>query len=108
VDTGVERLERQGVLEVDIGDQRNRGVGNDVRQRGGGHPVRHGQTDDFATGIGQLLDLAKGGLRIARVAGGHRLHDDRVVTADLDTAQIEHTRLATGSDEHGTNSLITE
>ena len=77
MDAGVERLQRQRVLEVDVGDKGHRRVRDDVGERRRGLAVGHGDADDLAAGLGQLVNLAQGGGRVARVGGGHRLHDDR-------------------------------
>ena len=71
VDAGVERLQRQRVLEVDVGDQRHGRVGHDVRQRRRRLAVGHGDADDLATGVGQLANLAQAspsGSRVSAVA----------------------------------------
>ena len=52
-------------------------------------PVRNGDPDDLTAGLGELGNLLEGGLRITGVGGRHRLHDDRVVAADLDIADLQ-------------------
>src|SRR5690606_7889043 len=57
VNAGVEGLEGEGVLEVNVGDERDGRVRDDVGQGRGGLAVRDGDTDDLAADVGELLDL---------------------------------------------------
>ena len=89
VDAGVERLERQRVLEVDVGDQRHRRVRDDIGQRRRRLAVGHGDADDLAANIGQLVNLAQRRLRVAGVGGRHRLDDDGRAAADANVADVD-------------------
>ncbi len=54
MNSGIQRLERQGVFEVNVGNERNGRKRNDVRQCRRGLAVRNGDTDDFASSLGEL------------------------------------------------------
>ncbi len=99
MNAGVEGLEGERVLEVNVGDERDRRVRDDVGQGRGGLAVRDGDTDDLAADVGELLDLGEGGFRVAGVSGRHRLDADRVLATDSDVANMENAGLAAGSDE---------
>ena len=76
------------MIEVDVGDQRNRAVAADGRQGVGGLPVGDGAAHDLAAGLGQGQDLGEGGGRVAGVGIGHRLHRHRRAAADGDGADM--------------------
>ena len=105
VDTGFERLQRQRVLEMDVGDERHRRMRHDIRQRRRRLAVRNGDADDLAADVGQFLDLGEGRLRVAGIGGGHRLHADRVFATEGDVTDVQDAGLPAWSKQgHGEGS----
>ena len=84
---GVDGREHVLRLEVDVGDDRDLGLARDGRQRVGVVLARHRHPDDVAAGRGELGDLLQRGVDVGGQRGGHRLHADRRVAADLDLAR---------------------
>ena len=64
-------LQRQLIVKMDVGHQRNADLPLDFRHSFGGFQIRHGGADDFAAGFLQLVDLPHGGFHIAGVRFGH-------------------------------------
>ena len=64
-------LQRQLIVKMDVGHQRNADLPLDFRHRFGGLQIRHGGADDFAARLLQLVDLPHGGFHIAGVRFGH-------------------------------------
>ncbi len=89
-----DRLHRGLRHEMNVGDERDVGktgggeLGADLSQSLGGGDVGGGYADDFATDLGEGDGLADRRRDIQRVAGGHRLHPDRVGAADADGANF--------------------
>ncbi|MBB5956904.1 ABC-type antimicrobial peptide transport system permease subunit [Saccharothrix tamanrassetensis] len=83
---GVDRGEHVPGLEVDVGHHRDRRLARDGGQRVGVVLRRHGDPHDLAAGGGQLGDLPQRRLDVGGGRGGHGLHGDRRVAADLDAA----------------------
>ena len=67
VEAGADRRQGPAVVEVDVGDQRHRRLSHDLRQGRGGFLVRHRNAHDLAAEVGELVDLAHGGLGVRRV-----------------------------------------
>jgi hypothetical protein len=89
VRAGVDRLERQRVVEVDVGDDRDRRLAHDPLQ--GSHVVlaRHRAAHQVAARLRDRADLTHrcvvvGGLRL-----GHRLDGDRRAAAYLHAADVD-------------------
>ena len=54
----------------------------------------HGDANQFRAGARQLHDLIHGCGGIGRIGVGHRLHDDRMVSADIHSTDVHHDGLA--------------
>jgi hypothetical protein len=79
---GVDRGEHVLGLEVDVGDDRDLGLGGDRREGVGVVLGGHGHAHDLAAGGGQLGDLLQGRVDVGGHRRRHRLHRDRRVPAD--------------------------
>ncbi len=73
---------------------------DDLRHGGGGLLGVHGDAHQFGAGARQRHHLVDGGRHVGRIGVGHRLHDDRMIAADLDTSDVHHYRLAAGFYSH--------
>ena len=93
-DAGVDRLERERGVEVDVGDHRDRREPDDQRQRVGVLDLRDGDADDLAAGRGERGDLRRRRLDVVRLRQRHRLDDDRRAAADRDAADADPCALA--------------
>ena len=93
----VDRLERQRVVEVDVGDDRDRRLAHDRLQRLDVLVARHRDAHDVRPGVRHLADLLHRGGQVGRLRLGHRLDDDRGAAADLDAA---HVHVSLGSHCH--------
>ncbi len=76
----------QPVLEVDVGDDRYRRSGDDLRQPLGRLTVVAGDADDVGPGRRQGVRLGQGGIDVCRLRRRHRLHGDRSIATDRDAA----------------------
>ena len=94
---GLERAERELVLEVDVGDDRHRRTRHDLRQPLGRFLFVARAADDVAAGRGQRVDLRQRAVDVGRLRGGHRLDRDRCVAADGDPADHHLAGLPTRS-----------
>ena len=74
------------MIEVNIGDQRDRHRRFDLRKDLGRFLVRNGHSDDFAAGSFKLLNLCDRRDHIACVRRTHRLHGHRGITPNLHLA----------------------
>ena len=83
---GVDRLQRERVVEVDVGDHRNGRLRHDRLERHGVLVARHGDPHQLAARLDHAADLRDGRLDVARVRLRHRLHDDGRPAADRDAA----------------------
>ena len=79
---GVDRLQRERVVEVDVRDHRDRRALDDRLERDRVLVARHRHPDQLAAGVGHAADLLERRLDVARVGLRHRLHDDRRPAAD--------------------------
>ncbi len=91
-DAGLDRLQGEAGVEVDVGDHRNRGQPDDARQRFRVFELRHSDADDLAAGRRERRDLAGRRLDVVRLRERHRLHDDGRSAADRDAADLYLTR----------------
>ncbi len=85
-DTGVDRLQREAGVEVDVRDHGDRAEADDARERVGVLVLRNGTADDLAAGRHERRDLRGGRLDVVRRRQRHRLDDDRRTAADRDVA----------------------
>jgi hypothetical protein len=85
---GVDRLQRERVVEVDVGDDRDRRLRDDRLERLHVLLARHRHADEVGAGLGDLADLGHGGRQVRRLGLGHGLHDDGSSAADLHTADV--------------------
>ena len=76
-DARLHRRERELVLEVDVGDDRHRRAGDDLRQALGRGLLVAGAAHDVAAGGGERVDLGQRAVDVGGLRGGHRLHRDR-------------------------------
>src|SRR2546427_49729 len=97
VDLRVERHEREPVVEVDIGDDREDAAADDLLERLAGALIRHGNASDLAADLLQALDLADRGVDVVRERRAHRLHRDRRAVADGRSADPHALRLPPGT-----------
>ena len=89
VRAGVERLERERVVEVDVGDDRDRRLAHDRPQRLGVLLARDGDPDEVGAGVGDAADLVHRGLQVGGLRLGHRLDGDRRAAPDGDAADVD-------------------
>ncbi len=85
-DAGLDRLEREARVEVDVGDHGQRREPHDQRQRLGVLELRHRHAHDLAAGARELGDLRRRRGDVVRLRQRHRLDSDRRTTADRDIA----------------------
>ena len=89
VRAGVERLERERVVEVDVGDHRDRRLAHDRLQRLDVLLARHRDADDVGAGLGDAMDLVHRRLQVGGLGLRHRLHGDRRTAADRHGADVD-------------------
>ncbi len=99
--TGFQRRQSQLVLEMDVGDDRDRAAGHDLRK-----PLRRldlvaGDSDDVGTVGGECVHLLEGAVDVGRLGGRHRLDADRGVSAHGDVSDPDLSGWSTG-DHAGT------
>ena len=99
VDAGFKCGEREFVVEMDIGDDRDTCLLGDCRERIGSFSVGDGEADDIAADLCDGGDLRDGCVDIARVGLGHCLDADRCITADGDWADIDLSGLSSGCEK---------
>ena len=83
---GVDRLQRQRVVEVDVGDDRDRRLDHDRLERLDVLVARHGDAHDVRARLGHGADLLHRGREVRGLGLGHRLDGDRRASADLNPA----------------------
>ena len=81
LDARLQGGERHLVVEVDVGDDRDRRAGHDVGQALGGLLLVAGAAHDVGAGGGQRVDLGQGAFHVGGLRRRHRLHRDRGVAA---------------------------
>ena len=94
MDAGLDGGERQAVVEVDVGDQRDGRLLDDLGDGRGRGLVGDGDADDLGAGIAQAGDLLDRRLRVGGIGVRHRLDDDGGVAADLHVADVDGTACA--------------
>ena len=85
---GVDGLERERVVEVDVGDDRDRALAHDRPERLDVLVARHGDAHDVGARVGHLADLVHRGREVRGLRLGHRLDDDGRAPADLDAPHV--------------------
>ena len=89
VHAGLRRREREPVVKMNVGHDRDgRGV-HDLGQGVRRGLIRHGEADDLAPGVMQPGDLLDGRVRVRGVRVAHGLHRDRRAAADGDGADMD-------------------
>jgi len=88
VRAGVDRLQRERVIEVDVGDHRDRRLDHDRLERLDVLLARHGHAHDVGAGLGDTPDLVHRRLQVGGLGLGHGLHHDRGAAADLDASDV--------------------
>jgi len=83
------RGQRELVLEVDVGDERNRRAGHDLREPFGRGLLVTGTAHDVAAGAGQRVDLRQRAVDVGRLGRRHRLHRNRRSAPDGDGADLD-------------------
>jgi hypothetical protein len=81
-----DRFQRQRVVEVDVGDHRDRRLGDDRPQRLGVLLARHRAAHHVRARVRHLADLIQRRGQVRGLGLGHRLHRDRRATADRQAA----------------------
>ena len=89
VHAGLRRREREPVVKMNVGHDRDGRGMHDLGQGVRRGLVRHGETDDLAPGIMQPGDLLDGRARVRGVCVAHGLHRDRCAAADGDGADMD-------------------
>ena len=88
-DTGVDRLERQRGVEVDVGDDGDRREAHDQRQCLRVLRLRDGDPNELAAGGGESGDLRGGRLDVVRLRERHRLHSHGRTAADRHAPDVD-------------------
>jgi len=86
VGAGVDRFQRQRVVEVDVGDHRDRRFLDDRLQRLGVLLARHRAAHQVSPRVGDLADLLHRRRQVGGLGLGHRLHGDGRAAADRHVA----------------------
>ena len=86
---GVDGLERERVVEVDVGNHGDRQLLHDRPQRLDVLVARDGDPHEVRSGLRDLPDLRHRRLDVGGLGLGHRLDDDRRATPDLDAANVD-------------------
>ncbi len=92
IDPLLDRRQREAVVEVDIGHQRDMYLPLDLPKRGRGLHVRHRHPHQIGPGLLDLAYLADRRADIAGVRRGHRLNADRRPPADQHPADVDFAR----------------
>ncbi len=94
-DARLHRRQRELVLEVDVGDERHRRPGHDLRQPLGRLFLVARAAHDVGTGAGERVDLRERAVDVGGLGGGHRLHRHGRAAADLHVSDVQGSRDAT-------------
>ena len=89
VGADVQRLQRERVVEVDVGDHRDRRVGDDRLERLDVLLAGHGDAHDVGAGVGDRADLGHRGAEVGGLGLGHRLDGDGRAAADRDPTHVD-------------------
>ena len=105
VRAGLDRLDRQRVVEVDVGDHRDRRVAHDRLQRLDVLLARDGDADDVGAGLGDPPDLVHRRAEVRRLGLGHRLDGHGRAAPDGDAAHVDLPRGGHARSVRGTVGL---
>ena len=94
-DARLHRRQRELVLEVDVGDERHRRPGHDLRQPLGRRLLVARAAHDVGAGGGERVDLRERAVDVGGLGGGHRLHRHRRAASDLHVSDVQGSRDAT-------------
>jgi hypothetical protein len=83
-DAGVDRLESERRVEMDVGDQRDRAQVDELLERVSVLALRDRDAHDLAAGRGEIGDLGHRRVDVVGLRQGHRLHHDRRTAPDCD------------------------
>ena len=72
------------MIEMNVRHKRDMDSVPDIGERGCRSQIGNGNADEFTPGVLKLPDLGDRGSNIAGVRIGHRLNDDRSVSADVE------------------------
>ena len=89
VNAAFQRGQGEMVIEVDVGDDGDRGVGGDAGEGFRRLHIGNGEADDLAPGQSQAFDLGAGGRDVTGVGLGHGLDRDGGPAADGNVAQAD-------------------
>ncbi len=81
-DAGLDRLQRERGVEVNVGDDRERAQVDELLERLRVLVLRDGDPDDLAAGRGELADLRHRRVDVVRLRERHRLDGDGCTAAD--------------------------
>ena len=84
-----DRLQRERVVEVDVGDHRDRRLRDDRLQRLGVLLARHRDAHDVRARLRDRPDLLHRRLQVGGLGLGHRLHRHGRAAADRDSADVD-------------------
>ncbi len=104
---GLHRGERQPVLVVDVGDDRDRAAGHYLGETLRRLDLVAGDADDVGAGSGEGIDLGQGAVDVGSLGGGHRLNRDRRPAPDGNGADMELTGLPSLVTHQATVDAIT-
>jgi hypothetical protein len=77
------------VIEMDIGNQRDRAIGTDGAKSRSRNLIGDGAANDFTTGFDQIGNLPQRRNNVTRIGVTHRLHGDRGAATDRDVANLD-------------------
>ena len=89
VRAGLDGLDRQRVVEVDVGDHGDRRVAHDRLERLDVLLARDGDADDVGAGLGDPADLVHRRPEVRRLGLGHRLDGHGRAAPDGDAADVD-------------------
>ena len=84
-----DRLQRERVVEVDVGDHGDRRAHDDLAERLDVLLARHRDAHDVRARLGDLEDLLHRGLEVGGLGLRHRLHGDGRAAADRDGTDVD-------------------
>src|SRR6185503_21240245 len=95
VDARFEGHQREFVMEVNVGDERDvRHALADLFQRHGRVVVRNGKADDLTTCADHLVDLRDSSAHVRSISLCHRLNRNGSATTDLNVLDLNWSRFA--------------